>query len=399
MERILSSASKRLFNLIHQNNLVYNSCWEDPRLDREAMKLGADDRVLVITSAGCNALEYLLDEPAHVYAVDMNPRQNALLQLKMAAIRNLEYSDFFQLFGKGQFPGFRELYHDVLRKDLPDFAQKVWDKRWGYFHSRRFRKSLYFRGTSGLVATALSVHIQLRKLYDDLLAIFDANSLEEQKQLYFEKIERKFWSPGLRWIVRGDFAMALLGVPRAQRRLIELTYKGGMTRFIMDSIETVFTQLPLGDNYFWWLYVTGSYSEKRCPEYLKEENFKKLKSGLLNRISTHNSSILNFLENHPEPISRFVLLDHMDWLAENHRDILERQWQAILNRSAKNTRILYRSGGPSVDFVDPIQVRWNGQKQALGGILQRQQTLADELHKRDRVHTYGSFYIDDLKVA
>ena len=24
------------FNVVHRNNLVYNTCWEDPRLDRVA---------------------------------------------------------------------------------------------------------------------------------------------------------------------------------------------------------------------------------------------------------------------------------------------------------------------------------------------------------------------------
>ncbi len=48
------------FNLIHTSNLVYNTCWEDPRLDRVAMALRPTDEVLVITSAGCNALDYCL---------------------------------------------------------------------------------------------------------------------------------------------------------------------------------------------------------------------------------------------------------------------------------------------------------------------------------------------------
>ena len=53
------------------------------------LELGPDDNVLVITSAGCNALDYALAGPRHVYAVDLNPRQNALLELKKAAIRAL----------------------------------------------------------------------------------------------------------------------------------------------------------------------------------------------------------------------------------------------------------------------------------------------------------------------
>ena len=31
--------SGRMFSLVHQHQLVYNTCWEDPRLDREALEL------------------------------------------------------------------------------------------------------------------------------------------------------------------------------------------------------------------------------------------------------------------------------------------------------------------------------------------------------------------------
>src|SRR5260221_5455097 len=89
------------FRFAPRRSLVYNTCWEDPRLDREALDLGPFDRVLVITSAGCNALDYALEGPEHVYAVDMNSRQNALLDLKLAAIRRLHYQTVFSMFGRG----------------------------------------------------------------------------------------------------------------------------------------------------------------------------------------------------------------------------------------------------------------------------------------------------------
>ena len=52
--------SRRLFDLVHRRNLVYNQCWEDPAVDGAALALTPADRVLVITSAGCNALDYAL---------------------------------------------------------------------------------------------------------------------------------------------------------------------------------------------------------------------------------------------------------------------------------------------------------------------------------------------------
>ena len=31
--------SSKSFSIRHQGNLVYNTCWEDPRLDRSALNL------------------------------------------------------------------------------------------------------------------------------------------------------------------------------------------------------------------------------------------------------------------------------------------------------------------------------------------------------------------------
>ena len=73
-----------VFQRVHGNNLVYNTCWEDPRCDRELMEFNDESEIVMITSAGCNALDYLIDQPASVNCIDVNPRQNALLQLKLA---------------------------------------------------------------------------------------------------------------------------------------------------------------------------------------------------------------------------------------------------------------------------------------------------------------------------
>jgi S-adenosylmethionine-diacylglycerol 3-amino-3-carboxypropyl transferase len=70
---------QKVFDVIYSRSLVYNTSWEDPAVDRQALDLKPDDTVLVITSAGCNALDYALTGPQRVHAVDANPRQNALL--------------------------------------------------------------------------------------------------------------------------------------------------------------------------------------------------------------------------------------------------------------------------------------------------------------------------------
>lgn len=387
----------RVFKFVHGNNLVYNTCWEDPRLDHVALKLTPQDNVLVITSAGCNALDYAIAGPNHVYAVDMNPRQNALLDLKIAGIRHLEYEDFFRLFGYGHHPDARKIYKDKLRTGLPAWSRAYWDKWIKFFHTPG--KSFYYRGTSGSFARMICLYtdrvIRVRPWVD---ACLEAKSVQEQKEIYDKYLREKFWSRTMKFAMNRDTTLSMVGVPKAQRRQVEMQYEGGIVKFVQDCLEAVFCKLPLADNYFWRVYMKGEYSRKCCPEYLKAENFEKLKAGLIDRVTTHTNHVQGFLEQHDGEISRYILLDHMDWLSDKFFPLLELEWQAIVRRAAPGTRVLWRSGGLRTDFLEKVSVNSGGKQRALPDLLTYHPDLAAELHEKDRVHTYGSFYIADLAV-
>ncbi len=384
----------RMFNLVHQHNLVYNTCWEDPRLDRVAMDLGPDDSVLVITSAGCNALDYALTAPKSVHAVDINPRQNALLELKKAGIRNLDFDDFFSLFGQGGHDNARKLYRQALRHALTPWSQAYWDKWIRIFDRNR---SFYFFGTSGRVAHFLNFYVdrvvRVRPWLDQILA---ADSVDQQRAIYDRHVRDRFWTRSLRFAMGRNAALSLVGVPRAQRQQVDMHYEGGIVKFVQDCVEAVFAYLPITDNYFWRVYLTGEYTASCCPEYLKPDNFQKLKDGLVDRVHVHTDSVEGFLRKNDVRISRFVLLDHMDWLSTQFYPLLESEWQAILLRATNDARVIWRSGGLRTDFVDRVNVRLQGRNRELGELLTYNRELADKLHPRDRVHTYASFHIADL---
>lgn len=390
----------KCFELVHRHNLVYNTCWEDPRLDRQALNLGPQDVVLMITSAGCNALDYALQGPRTIHCVDMNPRQNALLELKLAGIRRLDYQDFFALFGQGRHPDSPRWYRQALRPALSPWARAYWDRKIQTFLGEGPRRSFYFHGTSGVLAWMVNWYIDwVAKVRDAIAALLAAPTLEDQRRIYTGELHGAFWGRFLRWAMDRDATLSFLGVPRAQRQQVESTYPGGIARFIEDRIETVFSRLPLHDNYFWRVYLTGSYTPDCCPEYLQPDNFLRLREGMADCIRFHTDSLMNFAQRHQGGITRFVLLDHMDWLSTGKYPLLKRQWQVFLDRAAPNARFLWRSGGLKVDFVDPIEVEHHGRRRRLGELLTYQSDLADRLHRRDRVHTYGSFYIADLQAA
>lgn len=389
--------SGQLFRLVHGTNLVYNTCWEDPRLDRIALGIRPHDQLLVITSAGCNALDYALLGPQHVYAVDLNPRQNALLELKIAGIRQLDFADFFEMFGHGRLPKARAVYEQKLRQELSPWAQRYWDHWIRFFENPK--RSFYFRGTSGMFARFFKLYAdRVARVRPFLDALLETHSLDEQRAIYEEHLRDRVWGRGLRFAMKRDATLSLLGVPRAQRRQLEDQYEGGLLKFILDCLDAVFGELPLADNYFWRVYIAGSYTRDCCPAYLQPDNFQQLKSGLIDRISVHTDSVQGFLENHPGRISRYVLLDHMDWLADRFFPLLEAEWQAIADSATADARIIWRSAGLRTDFLDRVSITSQGRTRWLPEVLQPHEELARMLHPRDRVHTYGSFHIADLCV-
>jgi len=388
--------SNKLFTWVHTSNLIYNTCWEDPAIDRLALNLSSEDRLLVISSAGCNALDYLLAGCGEVHAVDINPIQNALLELKVAAIRRLDFADFDRFFGDGRHPRATLLYNRDLRPNISETSQVYWDRNIHFFNGKGWRDSFYYRGTSGLLAKFLMMHLfhvkALRKPLEDLI---NARSLSEQRGIYDAEIKPRLWTKWMHWTLSRDVTMSLMGVPPSQKEHMTSQSPGGIGSYIERSLEAVLTELPFHQNYFYRVYMEGRYPREYRPEYVKEENFDLLRDRVRN-LHIHTDSVAQVLEKRPLRFSRFVLLDHMDWLSSHRHDELRREWNAIVRRATSSARVIYRSAAQKVEYLDNLEVSVDNQPIRLGEMLRQQYALARELHTKDRVHTYASFYIADL---
>lgn len=385
---------QRIFDALVSRSLVYNACWEDPAVDRQILRLGPEDDVLVIASAGCNALDYALAGPRSVHAVDANPRQIALLELKRAALRSLEFEDLFRLFGEGFHPRAREIYQRALRGQLDDISRAFWDRRIGWFTSRR--GSFYYHGLAGMAAYGVNRYFRLRPaLRRAVSAMFEASSLGEQADIYHREVAPKLWSAPLERVLSSQWLMTLLGVPHPQRKLVEQQHGGHAAGFIREALEYVVTQLPLHDNYFWRVYFTGRYTPECCPEYLKPDNALALREGLVERIVPHVGTVTQFLQQSSVGISRFVLLDHMDWMSSYYPDALREEWEWILRRAAPGARILLRSASAEPAYLE--QVALGPMRQHLHEHLAFERDHIDRYQSEDRVHTYAGLVIADAR--
>lgn len=373
------------FDQVHRNTLIYNTCWEDPVADKAGLQITSDSRILMITSAGCNALSYLLDDPQDIDCIDLNSRQNALLELKQAVIRNGDQSILWHMFGEGVFPGIWPLYFEKLRPELSTPSRHFWDTHLYYYSGKGIRKTFYLHGAAGMLAFLfgkyLSLHPSLKK---DLRRLFTLDDLEIQREMYL-RLEPKLMRQWLRPLLESHLAMSLAGVPADQQQLATAGHRDGLFGYIRDSLRRVFTEIPARNNYFWRLYLEGSYTPDCCPEYLDGTYFDTLKDRI-GRIQTHTDSITGHLNRTEKTYTHFILLDHQDWLAGKDPKALKEEWLAIREKAAPGARVLLRSAARTPEFL-PAWVKEQGS---------RLEKLEKIMCARDRVGTYFSTWLIQL---
>ncbi|HPW17840.1 MAG TPA: DUF3419 family protein [Candidatus Aminicenantes bacterium] len=242
--------------------VLYASCWEDPQLDRAAFAIGRDDVVFSITSGGCNALAFLLDDPRKVIALDVNPHQNHLLELKMAAFRTLAHGEALEFFGVRPCSRRVAIYRRRLRSALSTGAARFWDGRpkevaRGIIHAGRYER--YMR----LLRRTVVAGLGKRRLVERL---FEAESPAERETLYREK-----WL-GLRWKFLTKVMLSrrlnVLLFDRAFFAYLDRDFSFG--RHFAAKAERALVRLPIKENYFLAYILLGRYYHERfLPPYLR----------------------------------------------------------------------------------------------------------------------------------
>lgn len=257
------------------NDYIYAFTWEDPAEDQRLLNIGKDDVVFAITSAGDNILSYALHRPRSIHAVDLNPTQNHLLELKVAAFCALPYEDTWKLFGEGRHPNFRELLLNKLSPYLSSRAFQYWLDNTSAFTSRG---GLYETGGSRIAVKLSKWLFRLLGLSGEVRRLCSAKTLREQRAIWRTRLRPVVLSKYLSYLVvaNSQFLWRALGVPANQRDMITddgiaasvasggaFSAKEAMWKYVVNTLDPVVENTLLKDsNYFYRLCLMGRYSEE-----------------------------------------------------------------------------------------------------------------------------------------
>lgn len=364
---------QKWFSYIHSNYLVYNTSWEDAAIDRELLHLNNNSSVLMITSAGCNALAYLLDGPRRIDGIDVNYRQNALVDLKIKLIRYRDYTALSNLFLTGRHPEYLAIYSRV-RPYLEAKSRFFWDRYIRYFSPGG--RGLYYNGTAGTFALILNAILKLKGLKPNVSRLLHTASRSEREQI-FRSTQGKLWSGLSQYLWKWDGLLSLAGIPASQAEAVE-----DLNAFMQGTIYQLFVEQNPAQNHYWRVYLEGKYSTDCCPQYLQKENFAVLRKNI-GRLSLKSSNLLQHLSHTETKYSHFILLDHMDWMAETEPALLAKQWKLILTHALPGATILFRSAYPDLSFLPPFvfgEVNFTNAKNI-------------NIQQQDRVGTYTATWL------
>ncbi|KAJ1727183.1 hypothetical protein LPJ72_006056 [Coemansia sp. Benny D160-2] len=392
------------------NTYIYAFTWEDPRCDLQALDLKPGDNLLVITSAGDNALAYAAHQrQITLHCVDMNPCQNHLLELKLACLRTLDYSQFWQLFGAGRADGFADILDSRLSPWLSSEAYQYWKNNTAAFGGAQGLggwslakqsigdmllgpSGLYTTGYSGLALRSLHAMMRLTGIRDTAQKMTrQGMTLSEQTHLWRQRM--RGWVRGAlaTWFLDNPVIMwQLLGVPINQWNM--LRSEGSMSQYVRDTIEPVVAETSLADdNYFYHLVFALGYSRTCCPDYLTKQGFESLQQTLIDADSEsgkptfrlHTATILDVLAGmQPGELTKAVIMDHMDWFSMQDA---QQEVSALARAMASGGVVLWRSAARLPWYSEVFEK--NGF--AVDAISVRQPNTTKPL---DRVNMYASFY-------
>lgn len=312
-----------------------------------------------------------------MHCVDINPKQTALLELKAAFIKLGDYDLFFSFFGDGKTEQYKKGYQQV-RDHLSPSSRSFWDKHIHYFHPNG--KGLFYHGGSGLFARFLNKTIDRKNLRHLVKEIIYEKSKDKRAEL-LEEINRKLWTGSEQKLWKSSFVMSLAGVPESQRDAI-----GDINTFMQHVLQDVFVEQHPAENYYWRVYLEGSFTKTCCPDYLKEENFEVLKSNI-DKLHISTGGIHRFLDQTDQTFTHVVLLDYMDWLVGSDEVQLEKDWEHILNQTKKGSKILFRTAYQNADFLPDFATKK----------INPQQIDEHWIAKNDRVGTYTGTWLGEIE--
>jgi S-adenosylmethionine-diacylglycerol 3-amino-3-carboxypropyl transferase len=265
------------------DRIRYSLVWESNRTLRDALDVQPTDEVLVICSAGCNALNALLLNPRRITAIDLNPVQVHLLSFKQHLIRHHEHRVLRALLGLDGVPAVLATWQEI-EASLPTDMRAYWAP---FFESHPAgilsagRLESYLLGFVPTLSAELQAHLR---------QLVNCDTVAEQRALFFDHLHGSAFEE--QFITYFDQANLSRG---RDPKLFKYAAESGGREFYARLVRQLSTEL-LRDNFFirFFLFGPDDLPEAVLPPCYQARNFETLRARL-NRLDVATGEAVEYL--------------------------------------------------------------------------------------------------------
>ena len=323
--------------------LNYSSSNEDSRSEVKSLRIGAEDSALCITGSGARTLDLLIESPREIVSIDFNPCQNFLLELKMQAIRHLEYEEFLEFLGV--FPSRKRGHlYKTIRRSLSIDTRNFWDSNSamiqnGVIYQGRWER--YFHQLERLVSL---VRPHLRD------KLFSCSSLSDQARIWRDEWNTPLWHVFLRSISSPVVWKYIFGDPGFYH-YVPASFS--IYEYLNMRFTSGFENILASESPFASLLFFGKYNPNCVlPAHLEGRHYTRLRNSL-ERVRVVTQSLLDYLERCKK--NSFDKYSLSDFASYTNIEEYKRIWKGIIKTASSGARVCERQFLVKRDL--PVEVR------------------------------------------
>lgn len=291
------SGEKKTLMENFKNQLNYTTCNEDSNSELAVLDIKQNDTLLCVTGSGGRVLNLLTAKPHQIIAIDFNSIQNWLLELKISAIKNLDYKDFRKFMGLEKCVSRKEIFDELLKMDLTEQSRVYWEQ-----NKQIIAEGILFQGVFERNIIRFSRYIN-KFFKTEVQKMLSFEDLEKQRYYYWNVWNNDHWRTFIKFIPFQDKDLSFD---------VFVGEKINSNDYILQKFEKGFTKCLVNRNHFFTLVLTGSYKDVNMdclPLYLQPGYFSELKNNL-KKITIVNDDLVSFLQaEKPGSIDKFSISD------------------------------------------------------------------------------------------
>ncbi|WP_444943758.1 DUF3419 family protein [Microbulbifer sp. ZKSA006] len=292
----------------YAERISYSGPNEDSRSELKALNINENDSVLCITGGGDRVLSLLLGKPKKITAIDLNPCQNYLLELKIAGIQALNHEEFLSFSGilpcQERQNTYNEIKHLLSKKAELFWAENKAIIEKGFIYEGAFEK--HFKLISVIIKAIRPNKIK---------TLTSLNNIEDQREFVRSQWNTPAWKTFLQFLTNKYFFKFFLKDPGFYQHIPQAI---SVSEYLLGRMDHSLMNHLVLDNFFMTFLLTGKYNpEQGLPLYLEKNNYPLIKGALDNTtIEMVTSPLEQHLYNSKSKIDKFSISDVSAYLNE-----------------------------------------------------------------------------------